>query len=67
MAKSGSGYLGLGNVTSLILAIFPPTNIILGIIVRVQKGKLVLAILNFFLFFVFYFYFKNFTLRNNNG
>lgn len=55
MAKSGSGYLGLGNVTSLILAIFPPTNIILGIIVRVQKGKLVLAILNFFLFFVFYF------------
>lgn len=54
MAKKGSGYLGLGWVLSIILAIIPITNLILGIVIRVQKGKLLLAILNFIVFPVFY-------------
>lgn len=55
MAKSSKGYFGLGWLISVILAIIPITNIILGIVTRLQKGKLVLAVLNFFLFFIFYF------------
>ncbi|MGI6710200.1 MAG: hypothetical protein ACOX4W_01950 [Bacilli bacterium] len=54
MAKKGSGYFGLGWIVSLILAIIPITNLICGIITRVQKGKLLLAILNFFLIFIFF-------------
>jgi len=54
MAKGGSGYLGFSWIVSLILAIFFITNIILGIVIRVQKGKLLLAILNFFLAPIFY-------------
>ena len=53
MAKKA--YLGLDWIVSIILAIFPITNIILGIVERVRKGKLLLAVLNFFLFFIFYF------------
>ena len=48
-------YLGLGWIVSLILAIFPITSIILGIVERVKRGNLLGAILNFFLFFIFYF------------
>lgn len=53
MAKS-KGYLGLGWLISVILAIIPITNIILGIVTRLQNGKLLMAVLNFFLFFIFY-------------
>lgn len=52
--KSKKGYLGLSFIPSLILAIFPVTNIILGIVARVQKGNLFLAILNIILAPVFY-------------
>ena len=54
MAKS-TGYFGLGWVLSIILAIFPITNIILGIVHRVNQGKILMAVLNFFGFFIFYF------------
>jgi len=47
-------YLGLEWIISVILAIIPITNIVLGIITRVQRNQPVLAILNFFLFFIFY-------------
>ena len=48
MAKQRA-YLGLGRLISLILAIFPVTSIILGIVTRVLRGNLLGAILNFFL------------------
>ena len=53
MAKT-KGYFNLGWLISLILAIIPITNIIFGILTRLDKGKIILAVLNFFLFFIFY-------------
>mgnify|MGYP003295031826 CR=1 FL=1 len=53
MAKS-TGYLGLGWLVSLILAIFPITNIIFGVITRVQRNNLIGLILNIVLCPVFY-------------
>lgn len=47
-------YLGLDWVVSLILAIFPVTNIILGVVTRVQGGNILMAILNIVIFPVFY-------------
>jgi hypothetical protein len=52
MAKKA--YFGLDWIVSLILAIIPITNIVCGIVERVQRGQILLAVLNFFLFFVFY-------------
>ena len=56
MAKKA--YLGLDWIVSLILAIIPITNIVLGIVTRLERntgGKaILLAVLNFFLCFVFY-------------
>jgi len=54
MARGQRAYLGLSWIVSLILAIIPFTNIILGIITRIQRGEIILAILNFFLAFIFY-------------
>jgi len=54
MASSSKAYFGLGWIVSIILAIIPITNIFCGIVTRVMKGKLLLAVLNFFLFFIFY-------------
>ncbi len=48
------GYLGLGRLISIILAIIPVTNIVLGILIRIEKGKIILAILNFVIFPLFY-------------
>ena len=48
-------YLGLEWIVSLILAIIPFTNIVLGIVHRLQRKNLLMAILNFFLFPIFYF------------
>jgi len=47
-------YFGLGWIISIIIAIFPITNIIGGIVTRLGRGAIVMAILNFFLFFIFY-------------
>jgi hypothetical protein len=54
MAKSSRAYLGLDWIVSLILAIIPFTNVILGIVERVQRGNLLGAILNIFLAPLFY-------------
>ena len=53
-AKTNKPYLKQPFIISLILAIFPLTNIILGVLYRLSKKNLVLAILNIVLFFVFY-------------
>ena len=42
-------YFGLNWVVSIILAIIPITNIIFGIIIRIQRDKILLAVLNFLL------------------
>ena len=55
MAKAKvRAYFGLDWILSLLLAIFPLTNIVLGAIYRYQKGKLLLMILNILIFPVFY-------------
>jgi hypothetical protein len=55
MANSQKAYLGLGWLISVILAIIPITNVVLGIVTRIQRRNLIGAILNFFLCFIFYF------------
>lgn len=47
-------YFGLNWLVSLILAIIPLTNIIFGIITRIQRDKILLAVLNFFLCPIFW-------------
>lgn len=47
-------YLGLSWIISLILAIIPVTNVVLGIVTRVQRGNILGAVLNFFLCPIFY-------------
>lgn len=54
MAKSSGGYFGLGFIVSLVLAIIPVTNIVLGIITRAQNGKFLGVILNILLFPIFW-------------
>lgn len=54
MAKKSKVYLGLSWIVSLILAIFPLTNVILGIVTRVQRGNILGAVLNVILFPLFY-------------
>lgn len=57
MAKARKGqkaYLGLDWLISIILAIIPFTNIILGVVTRVQRGKIVAAIFNVLVFPLFY-------------
>ena len=50
MAKSKkSDYFGLDYVVSLILCIIPVTSLILGIITRINEGKIVAAILRLLL------------------
>ena len=49
MAKKTKGYFGLGHLVSIILAIIPFTNIIFGIVIRVTRGNILGAVLNFFL------------------
>jgi hypothetical protein len=55
MAKSSAkAYLGLDWIVSLILAIIPFTNVVLGVITRVQRNNLLMAILNIVLAPIFY-------------
>ena len=53
-SKSSKGYFGLGHLVSIILAIIPVTNIIFGIVTRLTRGKILGAILNIFLFPLFW-------------
>ena len=54
MAKGGKAYFGLGYIVSLILAIFPVTSIICGLVTRIQRGQILGAILNIVIAPVFY-------------
>lgn len=55
MAKSSKkGYFGMSHIVSIILAIIPITSIICGLITRIQRGKIIGAILNFFIFPLFW-------------
>ena len=54
MAKKASTSYGFDRIINIILAIIPITNIILGIVKRVQKGKYIAAVLNFFLCPIFW-------------
>ena len=55
MAKSKKrAYFGMDWIVSVILAIFPLTNILFGAVIRFQKGKLLLAILNILIAPLFY-------------
>ena len=51
---SKKAYLELDWIVSIILAIIPITNIVLGIFTRLERKQIILAVLNFFLFFIFY-------------
>lgn len=54
MAKGGKAYFGLGWLISVILAIIPVTNILFGILTRVDRGHVLAAVCNFFLCPLFY-------------
>ena len=41
MAKSSKGYFGITGIVAVILAIFPPTQIVLGLIQRFLDGNIV--------------------------
>lgn len=54
MAKTNKAYFKQTQLISIILAIIPITNVVLGILYRFQNGQLLLAVLNFFFSPVFY-------------
>ena len=54
MATQQTAYFGLGFVVTLILAIIYPTNWICGFITRIQRKNYLMAVLQFFFCFVFY-------------
>jgi hypothetical protein len=51
---AGRAYLGLPWLISVILAIIPFTNVILGIITRLMRGNIIGVILNIILCPIFY-------------
>jgi hypothetical protein len=51
---SSKRYFGLGWLVCLILAIIPLTNVICGVITRVQRGNILGAILNLIVCPLFY-------------
>ncbi len=54
MASKQKAYFGLSWIISLILAIIPFTNIILGIVTRAMRGEILGLILNIILAPIFY-------------
>lgn len=52
--KTNNAYFKQPFIISLILALIPLTNVVLGILYRLKKGKLLLAVLNFFISPLFY-------------
>jgi hypothetical protein len=54
MAASKKAYFGLGRLITVILAIFPLTNVPFGIITRLMRGKILGALLNLILAPIFY-------------
>lgn len=57
MARQKKAYFGLDWIISLILAIFPLTNWILGIVTRVQRENWLGVILNIIPITAFFIYF----------
>ena len=53
-AKTNKAYLKQSHIVSIILAIIPITNIVLGILFRLGNKQLVLAILNLVLAPIFF-------------
>ena len=53
-AKTNKAYLKQPFIISLILAIIPITNIVLGVVHRLGKGNILLVILNILLALIFY-------------
>ena len=51
MAKKSKDYFGMSWLISLILAIIPVTSWLLGVVTRIQEGKIVAGILRIFLCF----------------
>lgn len=55
MAKAKvNAYFGVNYVVAIILAIFPVTNLVLGVVYRLKREKFLLLLLNILLFPVFY-------------
>ncbi len=54
MASKQKAYFGLSWIISLILAIFPVTNLVLGIVTRAMRGNWLGLILNIILAPIFY-------------
>jgi len=52
--RKSKGYFGLGYLVSIILAIIPITNLLFGVVIRLDKKKVLLAILNILIFPLFY-------------
>jgi len=54
MAKKKKAYFGPGYIVSVVFAIIPFTNVLFGIITRITRGKILGALLNFFIAPLFY-------------
>lgn len=54
MAKQKKAYFGSSRVIAIILAIIPFTNVILGIVTRISRGKILGALLNLIIAPLFY-------------
>jgi|AntRauTorckE6833_2_1112554.scaffolds.fasta_scaffold332347_1 hypothetical protein len=54
MRKTGNGYFGLDFIVSLVLAIFPITNLLFGIFTRLENKSYLMVVLNVLLAPLFY-------------
>ena len=54
MSDQQKAYFGLEWIISMIIAIIPFTSLVGGIITRIQREQILYAVLNFFLFPVFW-------------
>ena len=54
MAKKKKGAYGFDHLINIILAIIPLTSFIFGLITRLTRGKILGAVLNFFIFPLFW-------------
>ncbi|MGI6768783.1 MAG: hypothetical protein ACOX43_06865 [Bacilli bacterium] len=52
--RKSKGYFGLGYLVSIILAIIPITNLLFGVVIRLDKKRVLLALLNILIFPLFY-------------
>jgi len=63
--KTNKAYLKQSHLVSIVLAVIPITNLLLGILYRLQKNNILLALLNILLSPLFYIvYLISFLLNN---